>query len=243
MVEFLYPLLQGYDSVAVEADIELGGTDQTFNLLMGREVQRAYGLAPQTVVTMPLIEGLDGVRKMSKSSDNYVGLTEPAEEMFGKLMSIPDALIAKYELLCTDIGPQDNASVVAGLADGSIHPNDEKRRLARAIVDLYHGAGAGETAEAAFDRVFKQHDVPQDIPEVSLPGDLVREGAVWLPKVLVAAGLASSNGEARRAIEQGGVRLNGEPASDPDAEIPAGSLIGSILQVGRRRFARIVSIG
>ena len=243
VVEFLYPLLQGYDSVAVEADIELGGTDQTFNLLMGREVQRAYGLAPQTVVTMPLIEGLDGVRKMSKSSDNYVGLTEPAEEMFGKLMSIPDALIAKYELLCTDIGPQDNASVVAGLADGSIHPNDEKRRLARAIVDLYHGAGAGETAEAAFDRVFKQHDVPQDIPEVSLPGDLVREGAVWLPKVLVAAGLASSNGEARRAIEQGGVRLNGEPVSDPDAEIPAGSLIGSILQVGRRRFARIVSIG
>ena len=243
VVEFLYPLLQGYDSVAVEADVELGGTDQTFNLLMGREVQRAYGQAPQTVVTMPLIEGLDGVRKMSKSFDNYVGLTEPAEEMFGKLMSIPDALIAKYELLCTDFGPQDSARVAAGLADGSIHPNEEKRRLARAIVDLYHDAGAGEAAEAAFDVVFKQHDVPADISDVALPGDLVRNGMAWLPKVLVAAGLASSNGEARRAIEQGGVRLNGEQLSDPDAELPVRALAGAVLQVGRRRFARIVSIG
>ena len=243
VVEFLYPLLQGYDSVAVEADIELGGTDQTFNLLMGREVQRAYGQEPQTVVTVPLIEGLDGVRKMSKSLDNYVGLTEPAEQMFGKLMSIPDALIAKYELLCTGMGPEDHARVVAGLAEGTIHPNAEKRRLARAVVDLYHGTDAGDGAEAAFDLVFKQHDVPEDIPEVTLSADLVRDGTVWLPKALVAAGLAASNGEARRAIEQGGVRLNGEPLSDPDAELPAASVVGGVLQVGRRRFARIVAVG
>ena len=133
--------------------------------------------------------------------------------------------------------------MVAGLADGSIHPNAEKRRLARAVVDLYHGAGAGETAEDAFDRVFKQHDVPEDIPEVSLPVELVREGRIWLPKVLVAAGLASSNAEARRAVEQGGVRLDGEPLTDPDAEVAVDTLVGAVLQLGRRRFARIVSIG
>jgi tyrosyl-tRNA synthetase len=243
VVEFLYPLLQGYDSVAVEADVELGGTDQTFNLLMGREVQRAYGQEPQAVLTMPLIEGLDGVRKMSKSFDNYVALTDPAQDMFGKLMSLPDDLIAKYELLCTELGPADNAQVVAGLADGSIHPNDEKRRMARTIVDLYHGPGAGEAAEAAFDRVFKEHDLPEDMPEVTLPADVVVDGRVWLPKALVAAGLAASNGEARRAIEQGGVRLDGAVVSDPATEVDPEALVGSVLQVGRRRFARIAAIG
>ena len=243
VVEFLYPLLQGYDSVAVEADIELGGTDQTFNLLMGREVQRAYAQEPQVIVTMPLIEGLDGVRKMSKSFDNYIALREPAESMFGQLMSIPDELIAKYELLCTDLGPEDHARVVAGLADGSIHPNAEKRRLAAAVVDLYHGPGAGRAAEEAFDRVFKQHDIPDEVPEVSLPADLVRDGRIWVPKALVAAGLASSNAEARRAVEQGGVRLDGEPLTDPDEELSVDALVGGVLQLGRRRFARIVSIG
>ena len=243
VVEFLYPLLQGYDSVAVGSDIELGGTDQTFNLLMGREVQRAYGQEPQGVLTMPLIEGLDGVRKMSKSFDNYVGLTESADRMFGKLMSLPDELIAKYELLCTDLGPADNARVKAGLAGGSIHPNQEKRRMARTIVDLYHGPGSGEAAEAAFDRVFKDHDLPEDMPEVALPAEVVTDGRIWLPKVLVAAGLASSNGEARRAIEQGGVRIDGEVVSDPTAELDPAALVGSVVQVGRRRFARVVAVG
>ncbi|MGZ4150561.1 MAG: tyrosine--tRNA ligase, partial [Actinomycetota bacterium] len=196
VVEFLYPLLQGYDSVAVGADVELGGTDQTFNLLMGREVQRAYGHAPQVVLTTPLIEGLDGVRKMSKSLDNYVALTEPAEEQFGKLMSIPDTLIAKYELLCTDLGPEDHQRVLAGLAAGTIRPDQEKRRLARTIVDLYHGAGAGEEAEARFDAVFRRHELPEDVPDVGLPAEAVREGKAWLPRVLVATGLAASNGEA-----------------------------------------------
>ena len=243
VVEFLYPLLQGYDSVAVRSDVELGGTDQTFNLLMGREVQRAYGQQPQAVVTLPLIEGLDGVRKMSKSLDNYVGLTEPANDMFGKLMKLPDELIAKYELLCTDLGPAEHDRVVAGLADGSLHPNEEKRRMARAVVDLYHGVGAGQEAEASFDRVFKAHEAPEEIAEIALPGDVLRDGRAWLPKVLVASGLAASNGEARRSVRQGGVRLDGEPLEDPDAELAPEALLGRVLQVGRRRFARIVSIG
>jgi tyrosyl-tRNA synthetase len=243
VVEFLYPLLQGYDSVAVEADIELGGTDQTFNLLMGREVQRAYGQEPQAVLTVPLIEGLDGERKMSKSFDNYVALTEPADEMFGKLMSLPDGLIAKYELLCTDLGAADNERVVAGLANGSIHPNAEKRRMARTIVERYHGQGSGDAAEAAFDKVFKEHATPDDIREVALPADVVTDGTVWLPKVLVAAGLASSNGEGRRSIEQGGVKIDGEPVGPRALEIPVERLIGRVVQVGRRKFAKIVSVG
>jgi tyrosyl-tRNA synthetase len=243
VVEFLYPLLQGYDSVAVEADIELGGTDQTFNLLMGREVQRAYGQEPQAVLTVPLIEGLDGERKMSKSFDNYVALTEPADEMFGKLMSLPDGLIAKYELLCTDLGAADNERVVAGLANGSIHPNAEKRRMARTIVERYHGQGSGDAAEAAFDKVFKEHATPDDIREVALPADVVTDGTVWLPKALVAAGLASSNGEGRRSIEQGGVKIDGEPVGPRALEIPVERLIGRVVQVGRRKFAKIVSVG
>jgi tyrosyl-tRNA synthetase len=243
VVEFLYPLLQGYDSVAVEADIELGGTDQTFNLLMGREVQRAYGREPQAVLTVPLLEGLDGVRKMSKSFDNYVGLTEPPDEMFGKLMSLPDGLIAKYELLCTGLGATDNERVVAGLADGSIHPNAEKRRMARTIVDRYHGPGAGEGAEAAFDKVFRAHETPDDIPEVSLPADVATDGMVYLPKALVAAGLAASNSEGRRAIEQGGVRIDGEPVAAERLEVPVDRLVGRVVQVGRRKFAKVVSIG
>jgi tyrosyl-tRNA synthetase len=243
VVEFLYPLLQGYDSVAVEADLELGGTDQTFNLLMGREVQRAYGQVPQAVLTVPLIEGLDGARKMSKSLDNYVGLTEAADEMFGKLMSLPDELIAKYELLCTDLGAADHERVVAGLADSSIHPNAEKRRMARTIVDRYHGPGSGEAAEAAFDQVFRAHETPDEVPEVALPADIVTDGNVWLPKALATAGLVASNGEGRRVIEQGGVRIDGEPVAGDAFEVPVGRLTGRVLQVGRRKFAKIVSIG
>jgi tyrosyl-tRNA synthetase len=250
VVELLYPLLQGYDSVAVEADIELGGTDQTFNLLMGREVQRAYGRAPQTVLTTPLIEGLDGVRKMSKSLDNYVALTDPPEKMFGKLMSLPDALVAKYELLCTDLGPADNARVVRGLADGSLHPNAEKRRMARSIVDLYHGAGAGDAAEAAFDQVFKDHSLPDDIPEVLVPRSvfIAKSDGVWalfIPALLEALGLVSSRSEARRLQAQGGVRVNGSKESSEDVRVegaPPGQYAGSVWQVGRRRFARLAGL-
>ena len=238
VVEFLYPLLQGYDSVAVEADVELGGTDQTFNLLMGREVQRAYGQLPQVVVTLPLLEGLDGVRKMSKSLDNFVALTEPAEEQFGKLMSIPDELIEKYLRLCTPLTPAEVDEVARGLADGSVHPNEQKRRMARLLVDIYHGEGAGAVAEARFDVVHKQHAVPDDVPEVPIPEATMREGRVWLPRLMVETGLAGSNGEARRAVQGGGVRLDGEPLDDPDAEYEPEALRGKVLGVGRRRFVR-----
>jgi tyrosyl-tRNA synthetase len=250
VVEFLYPLLQGYDSVAVQADVELGGTDQTFNLLMGREVQRAYGQDPQAVLTMPLLEGLDGVRKMSKSLDNYVALTDPPEEMFGKLMSIPDALIGKYQLLCAGVGSVEHARIDAGLADGSIHPNAEKRRMARSIVDLYHGAGAGQEAEAAFDRVFKRHEAPEAIPDVRVPMHVFeqrdQEGWILLvPPLLESMGLVASRSEARRLRSQGGIRVNGDQLTWEEAPVagtPPGQYLGSVWQVGKRRFARLAGV-
>jgi tyrosyl-tRNA synthetase len=248
VVEFLYPLLQGYDSVAVRADIELGGTDQTFNLLMGREVQRAYGQEPQAVLTTPLLEGLDGVRKMSKSLDNYVALTDPPNEMFERLMSLSsDDLIPKYELLCTDLGPADNARVVAGLADGSIHPNQEKRRMAATIVELYHGPEAATVAQAAFDRIHKQRHLPHDIPELPVPSTVIRaddEGSpfLYVPALLEALGLVASRSEGGRMLAQGGVRVNGETESRdriPLERNDLGAYAGSVWQVGRRRFARV----
>jgi tyrosyl-tRNA synthetase len=242
VVEFLYPLFQGYDSVAVDADVELGGTDQTFNLLMAREVQRAYDRAPQVVLTLPLLEGLDGVRKMSKSLDNWVGITEPADEQFGKLMSIPDGLIVKYLRLCGPLEPSEVDEVERGLADRSLHPSDEKRRMARLIVDLYHGAGAGDAAEQRFDLVHRDHEIPDDVPVVAIdPGwSRMEGGAIWLPRLLVATGLASSNGEARRAVQGGGVRLDGAPLDDADAEFEVDALRGKVLSLGRKRFVRLV---
>jgi tyrosyl-tRNA synthetase len=242
VVEFLYPLFQGFDSVAVEADIELGGTDQTFNLLMGREVQRAYGLAPQVVLTMPLLEGLDGVRKMSKSLDNWVGITEPGDDQFGKLMSIPDDLIARYLRLCTSVEPSAVDAIEDGLADGSLHPNEEKRRLARSIVGLYHGEDEAEAAEARFDAVHRDRALPDDVAEVEILADWAdaTNGTIWAPRLLVEIGFARSNGEARRAITQGGVRLDGERMNDPNAEFEPEALQGKVLQLGRRRFVRLI---
>jgi tyrosyl-tRNA synthetase len=246
VVEFLYPLLQGYDSVAVRADVELGGTDQTFNLLMGRRVQEAYGQDPQVVLTCPLLEGTDGVRKMSKSLDNYVGLTEPPDEMFGKLMRIPDGLIAKYLLLCTDVGADEVERVERGVADGSLHPAEAKRAMARTIVDLYHGDGAGSEAEARFDRVHRDRRLPDEIPEVRVPGEAFgRDAGAWtasVPALLQAMGLAATRSEARRLLSQGGVRKDGEPVAEEAIPIegePPGQLAGSVWQVGRRRFARV----
>jgi tyrosyl-tRNA synthetase len=247
LMEFLYPLLQGYDSVAVEADIELGGTDQLFNLLVGRDLQRAFGQDPQVAVVTPLLEGLDGVQKMSQSLGNYVGIDEPPEEMFGKLMSIPDHVIAKYELLGTDLGMQDHARVTAGLADGSIHPSEEKRRMARTVVDLYHGAGAGEAAEARFDQVFKRHEIPPDVPQVQVHRARVfaepKPGVMQLQmaSLLVELGLAESTSEARRLLAQGAVRRDGDRVTQ-DHEgltVDAEGLVGTTWQVGKRRFARV----
>ncbi len=239
IVEFLYPLFQAMDSVAIRADVELGGTDQLFNLLMGRAIQRAHGQEPQLVLTTPLIEGTDGIRKMSKSYDNYVGLAETADVMFGKLMRVPDELIAKYLLLCTDAGPDEVAEVEAGLSDGSATPLELKRRMAREVVDLYRGPAAGEQAEARFDVVHKEREIPDDVPGAAIPPGALRNGKVWLPKLMAEVGLASSNSEARRLIEQGGVRLDGEPLTSPDAELDPGALAGRVLQVGRRKFVRL----
>lgn len=239
LVEFLYPLMQGYDSVAVQADVEMGGTDQTFNLLVGRDIQRAHGQAPQVVFTMPLLTGTDGVRKMSKSFGNHIGLTEPPEEQFGKVMSIPDELIGSWLRLCTLVEPADADAVERGLADDSLHPAEQKRRLAREIVALYNGEEAARDAEERFDRVHKKREIPEDVEEVEIPPAALRDGKVWLPRLMSAAGLASSNSDARRLIEQGGVRLDGQPVSDPDAEFSQGELSGRVLQVGRRRFVKL----
>jgi tyrosyl-tRNA synthetase len=234
--EFLYPLVQGWDSVALEADVELGGTDQKFNLLVGRELQRQVGQRPQTVVTTALLEGLDGVNKMSKSLGNYVGINEPAREIYGKLMSISDPLMVRYYELLSDVDLATLARVkigVRGEADGW-HPMEAKRALARELVARYHGADAAAKAENDFLQQFRQRELPDDIPVVVLPA----AGPVWICRLLSEARLVASNGEARRLIQQGGVRLNGEKLADADLEVAmSGELI---LQAGKRRFARVI---
>ena len=234
--EFLYPLVQGWDSVALEADVELGGTDQKFNLLVGRELQRQVGQRPQTVLTMPLLEGLDGVNKMSKSLGNYVGISEAPREIYGKLMSISDPLMVRYYELLSDVDLVTLARVqrgVSGAADGW-HPMDAKRALAREMVARYHGLDAALKAEHDFLQQFRQKEVPEDIPVLQLAGD----GPVWICRLLGEAGLVESNGEARRLIQQGGVKLNGEKLTDADLEVEA---VGELLlQAGKRRFARII---
>ncbi|MDP9296750.1 MAG: tyrosine--tRNA ligase [Actinomycetota bacterium] len=239
IVEFLYPLLQGLDSVEVRADVELGGTDQTFNLLVGREIQRAYGQPPQSVLTMPLLEGTDGQRKMSKSFDNYVALTEEPDEMFGKLMRVPDELVVRYLRLVTPTEPAEADRMQAGLSSGETKPVEAKRAMARAVVDTYHGRGAGEEAEARFDRVHRDRDLPSDVDEFPIPAEVVRDGTVWLPRLLVACSFASSNAEARRLVEQGAISLDEEVLTDPEAEFPPEQLRGRVLQRGRRRFVRL----
>lgn len=242
IVEFLYPLLQAMDSVAVRADVELGGTDQTFNLKVGRDIQRAYGQEPQVVLTMPLLEGTDGVRKMSKSFDNYVGLTDPPDEMFGKLMRIPDPLIGKFLRLCTDLEPAEVDAIERDLASGALRPDLAKRRLAREVVELYHGPGEGARAERRFDLVHRDREIPEAVEEVELPTAWAREGGrYWLPRVLAGLGLASSHAEARRLMAQGGVRLDGEQVTDPEREFERQELVGKVLQVGRRRFVRLAA--
>jgi tyrosyl-tRNA synthetase len=232
--EFLYPLIQAYDSVALAADVELGGTDQKFNLLVGRDIQREYGQEPQIVITLPLLEGLDGVQKMSKSLGNYVGIDEPPQAMFGKIMSLPDALMLRYYELLSDISPADLATLARDLETGVKHPRDAKEELAREIAARYHGAAAAHDAAREFAQVFREGGLPDEIDEVAISTDQAR---VWLPKVMVEAGLAGSTSEGRRLISQGGVQVDGEKISDVNAEIPAGGTF--LLQVGKRRFKRV----
>jgi tyrosyl-tRNA synthetase len=237
LIEFMYPLAQAYDSVAVEADVELGGTDQLFNLLVGRDLQRAYGQQPQIAMTMPLLEGLDGVQKMSQSLNNYVGIREEPAEIFGKLMSLPDELVGKFARLATEL-PESEVDALGRAAEGGgPEAGVAKRAMARAVVELYHGDDVGAGAEAAFDRQFREHKEPDDVPEMDLPGDAVEDGIVSVPKLLADLALASSRSEARRLISQGGVRIDGQQVSDE--EVKADQLRGSLLQVGKRRFVRI----
>lgn len=237
VMELLYPLMQGWDSVMVQADIELGGTDQLFNNLMGRPLQEQEGQEAQVVMTMPLLVGLDGVNKMSKSLDNYVGITEAPNEMFGKLMSISDALMPSYFTLTTGWAPDRIDSTLVELTSGALKPNAAKRMLARAVIDCYHGDGAGAAAEAEFDRVFKAHARPTDIAEHVVARTEFDGDGIRLAKVLALCGLVASNKEGRRMIEQGGVRCNDEKISDPDCVMTGDALDGVTLQVGRRNWA------
>lgn len=238
MLEFMYPLLQGYDSVAVRADVELGGTDQKFNLLMGRTIMDAYDLEPQSIMTVPLLAGTDGVQKMSKSYGNYIGVTDAPEDMFGKVMSIPDDLMVTYWTLLTGARHREIEDLQRRLDKGTYHPAEAKRDLAGRIVTAYHGEAAATEAREHFDRVFREKELPEDLPEADLPPDVVKDGLVWLPRLLSATGLAKSNGEARRLIEQGAVRLDDEVVQEA-AELTPERLHGAVLQVGKRRFLRI----
>lgn len=232
--EFLYPLIQGYDSVALKADVELGGTDQKFNLLVGRELQREWGQTPQTVITMPLLEGLDGVNKMSKSLGNYIGINEPPEEIFGKIMSVSDDLMLRYYELLSDLSLVDLARLKSGLRERWIHPMDAKKQLGREMVARFHGSAAAVAAEEAFVRRFRDNQAPEEMPEVTVAAE---GGKVLLSRLLTQAGLVTSNSEGRRAIQGNGVKVDGVKVSDEGLELPAGSYV---IQVGKRRFARIV---
>ncbi|HID55660.1 TPA: tyrosine--tRNA ligase [Candidatus Poribacteria bacterium] len=233
--EILYPLCQAYDSVVLEADVEMGGTDQKFNNLMGRDLQRAFGQEPQVVLLMPLLVGLDGREKMSKSLGNYIGIEEPPFEMFGKIMSIPDELMIDYFVLTTDVPMQEIRRIEEGLKNGTIHPKEAKKRLAREIVTMYHSAEAARKAEEEFERVFAQKEMPSEMPEVKISPSELKDGRIWSVKLLVLAGMAKSNREARNLILQGAMRLDGERITSPD-DIRIKE--GSVLKVGRR-FARI----
>lgn len=238
--EFIYPLCQGYDSVALKADVEMGGTDQKFNLLVGRNLQAHYGMESQCILTMPLLEGLDGVRKMSKSYGNYIGLTDAPADMFGKTMSIPDEMIAKYYRLASSKSLDEVEAIEASLADGTGDPYQLKRALARDLITTYHSAEDAVAAEAEFDRVFKENQLPEDIAEVSLDLTPGEDGTVYLAGLLKDAGLAPSAGEARRLIDGGGVKIDGEAVAPKSYNIdPACLKSGVVLQVGKRKFARL----
>lgn len=246
--EFLYPVMQGYDSVELRCDVEMGGTDQKFNMLCGRDLQRWAGQEPQVVVTMPILEGTDGVVRMSKSKGNYIGLTEPPEEQFGKIMSIPDNIMVRYYRLCTNVPKEEIDEIEKGLIDGTLHPNEVKRRLAKEIISIYHSPEAAEEAEKVFDAKFKKVEgasaaerlaaIGAEIPEVNVTPDMLSNGGkVWIVKLMTAADFAKTNSDGRRLIEGGGVRYNDEPVKDPTLEVEPKT--GDILQVGKRRIAKV----
>ncbi len=226
--EFLYPLVQGYDSVALDADIELGGNDQKFNLLMGRQLQDAYGKAQQVILTMPLLEGLDGVNKMSKSLNNYVGVAEPAKEQFGKLMSVSDELMMKYYELLTDVDLDEIRAK---------HPMEAKKQLAAIIVDRFHGEDEGQKAREGFEAQFAKKEVPDDVQELELAAE---EGSLWVVRALSQSGLTTSNGEAIRLIKQNALSINGDKVTDKDHQLQPGGPY--LIKLGRRKFLKLIVI-
>ena len=232
--EFMYPLMQGYDSIALKADVEFGGTDQTFNLLMGRHLQGEEGMPEQTIITMPILEGLDGVQKMSKSLGNYIGISEAPSEMYGKAMSIPDELMMRYFMLVTDMSIEEQEQLSKDLESGAAHPRDVKMKLAHTIVRLYHGEEAANFGQDEFVRVFQKHTMPTDIPEYKVA---ITEEPVFVPQLLSDAGLTASNGEARRSIKAGAFKIDGEKCNEEHIVLKD----GMVLQVGKRKFIKIVS--
>ncbi len=236
--EFLYPIMQAYDSVALKSDVELGGTDQKFNLLVGRDLQREFGIEPQIVITLPLLEGLDGVEKMSKSLGNYVGIDEPPNVMFGKLMSLPDHLMVKYFELLTDVPMEEIKRIDEGLKNDTIHPLEVKKRLAREIVKMYHSEEDAQNAQREFEAVFSKKELPTDMKDIVIDSSLLKDGKIWIIRLLEASGFVKSRQEARRLIEQGGVRLDNEKITDSKLDIEIKN--GMILRVGKLKFGKIV---
>lgn len=236
--EFFYPLMQGYDSVALEADVELGGTDQKFNLLMGRHLQKEYGQEPQVALMMPILEGLDGVQKMSKSLGNYIGITESPREMYGKTMSIADELMIRYFELVTPVSMEEIRSIDVGLKSGSLHPRDVKMRLGREIVSIYHGPEAAARAEEEFKNIFQKKELPDEIPEYVLDQSELEDGQIWLPKLMVLAKIAVSTSEGRRLVQQGGVKIDDNKFDDPNGKIVPQE--GMIIKAGKRKFVKLV---
>nr|WP_203227603.1 tyrosine--tRNA ligase [Calorimonas adulescens] len=237
--EFMYPLMQGYDSVALGCDIEFGGTDQKFNILMGRMLQREYGKENgQIAILMPILEGIDGTKKMSKSLGNYIGIDEDPNDIYGKIMSIPDELIIRYYNLVTDVHPDKIEEIKSKMDDGSLNPRDAKMALAREIVSLYYGREKALEAEENFKTIFQRNEIPEDIEEIMVDSEIFNDGKVWLPKLLTVVGLTPTNNEAKRMIEQGAVRLNGERITSIEEDIKVNN--GDVIQVGKRRFARLI---
>ncbi|PKL18613.1 MAG: tyrosine--tRNA ligase [Spirochaetae bacterium HGW-Spirochaetae-5] len=237
ILEFMYPLVQGYDSVALKADVELGGTDQKFNLLVGRDLQREYGQEPQAIITVPLLVGLDGVQKMSKSLNNYIGINEHPKEIFGKTMSIADDIMFRYYELGTDVPMDEVEKLKQDMEAGTAHPRDIKIRLAKELCAQFYDQKTADDAEAEFYRIFVNKDTPDEIPEFSIDKSELKDDKIWIVKVMTLTGLAASNGEARRLITGGGVTFENEKISDPDFEL---SKTDGILKVGKRKFVKIM---
>ena len=238
MHELLYPVCQAYDSVELQSDVEVGGSDQKFNILMGRDLQTQYGQEEQIGLFMPILPGLDGVQKMSKSLGNYIGITDEPDDMFGKVMSLSDDMMPTYFELCTDIPLPEIETIKQDLAAGKVHPMDVKKRLAREIVAIYHSIEAAKKAQEEFERVFSQREVPEDMPEVALSSDDLADGKIPLVKLIAKANLSGSNSESRRLIDQGAVSIDGQKITDQSAMVQP--VNGQVLRVGRLRFARLL---